>query len=60
MIPLVLSAGMLAADAAIQNIHGSGITTLSISDEDMEDIIKIVQCLEELWLLIKEIIERIL
>ena len=44
MFPLGLSAGMLAADVAIQKkIYGSGITALIISNEKMGDIIKIVK-----------------
>ena len=44
---------MSAADATIQKkIYGSGIT-LIISNEDMEDIMKIVKSLEESGLLIK-------
>ena len=48
LLPLGLSAGMSAADAAIQkNIYGSGTATLIISNEEMEDIMKIVKSLEE-------------
>ena len=47
-IPLGSSAGMSAADAAIQKkIYGSGTTTLIISNEEMEDIMKKVKSLEE-------------
>ena len=57
---MILSAGMSAADAAIQNqIHGSGIKKLIISKEKMEDIMKIVKSFEELGLLIKGINETI-
>ena len=39
LIPLGLSAGMSAADAASQNkIEGSGTTALILSNEEMEDI----------------------
>ena len=44
LLPLGLSAGMSAADVAIQKkIYGSGITALIISNEKMGDIIKIVK-----------------
>ena len=60
LILLGLSAGMSAADAAIQNkIYGSGTTALIISDEEMEDITRIVKSLEESGLLIKGIRETI-
>ena len=47
---------MSTADAAIQKkIYGSGATALHeiISNEEMEDIIKIVKLLEESGLLVK-------
>ena len=46
----LLPIGMSTADAAIRKkIHGSGTTALHeiISNEEMEDIIKIVKLLEE-------------
>ena len=44
MLSLGLTAGMSAADAAIQkNIYGSGTLALIISNEQMEDIMKIVK-----------------
>ena len=47
LIPLGLSAVMSAADAAIQKkIYGSGTTALIISNEQMEDIMKIVKSIE--------------
>ena len=47
---------MSAADAGIQKkIYGSGTTALIISNEEMEDIMKMVKSLEESGLLIKEI-----
>ena len=42
-----------------KKIHGSGTTALIISNEEMEDIMKIVKSLEELGLLIKGISETI-
>ena len=60
MLPFGLSAGMSAADPAIQKkIYGSGITALIISNAEMEDIIKIVKSLEESGLLLKGISETI-
>ena len=48
LLPLGLSARMSAADAAIQKkICGSDTTALIISNEEMEDIMKIVKSLEE-------------
>ena len=47
LLPLGLSAGMSTADAAIQKkICGSGKTMLIISNEGMEDIIKIGKSLK--------------
>ena len=68
LIPLGLSAGMSAADAAIQKkIYewghlsdlASHTTGLIISNEEMEDIMKIVESLAETGLLIKGISETI-
>ena len=51
---------MSEEDAAIQKkIYGSGITVLIISNEEREDIMKIVKLLEESRLLIKGIGETI-
>ena len=45
---------MLAADATIQKkIYGSGTTALIISNEEIEDIMKILKSLEESELVIK-------
>ena len=47
LIPLGLTAAASAADAGIhKKILGSGNTTLIISNNDMEDLIKIVKSLE--------------
>ena len=44
LIPLGLSKGMSAADSSIQKkIYGSGTTTLIISNEEVEDIMKITK-----------------
>ena len=58
LLPLGLTTGMSAADAAIQ-MYGSGITAIIISNEEMEDIMKIVTSLEESGFLIKGISETI-
>ena len=58
LIPLKSSAGMSAADATIQKkIYGSGTTALIISNEEIEDMMKIVKSLEESALLMKGISE---
>ena len=60
MLPFGLSAGMSAADAAIQkNIYGSSTTELIISKKEMENIMKIVKSFEESGLLIQRINEKI-
>ena len=47
-------------DAGIQKkIHGSGTTTLIISNEEMNDIMKIVQALEDSNILLKEVTKAI-
>ena len=54
LIPLRLTAAASAADAGIRKkILGSGNTTLIISNNEMEDIIKIVKSLEDSGLLLK-------
>ena len=54
-IPLELTAAALATDEAIhKKMFGSGNTTL-ISNEEMNDIIKIIKTLEESVLLIKDV-----
>ena len=56
MLPLNLSTGMSAADAAIQRkIYGSRTTV----HEEIEDIMKIVKLLEESGLLVKGTSETI-
>ena len=68
LVPLGLIATASATDAAIQNkCFGSGAhsldlakqTTLIISNEEMENIMKVVKSLEESGLLIKETSETI-
>ena len=48
LAPLGIAAAASAIDAGIQKkIHGFGTTTLIISNEEMNDIMKIVQALED-------------
>ena len=54
LIPLGLMAAASTTDAAIHNkMFGSGFRTLIISNEEINDIMKIVKSLEESGLLIK-------
>ena len=60
LIPLGLTATASATDAAIHAaMFGSGITALIISNEVMNDIMKIVKSLEEYGLLIKGVSKTI-
>ena len=60
LIPLGLTAAASATDAAIyKEMFGSGMTTLIVSNEEMNDIMKIVKSLEKSGLLIKDIYETI-
>ena len=60
LVSLGLSAGMLSGDTAIQKkIHRSGTTALTISNQEMEDIMKIVTSLKQSEILIKGIGEKI-
>ena len=60
LLSLGLSAGMSAADASIQKkIYESGTAALIISNEEMVDIMKMANSLEETGLLIKGISETI-
>ena len=50
----------LAIDVGIQKkIHGSGYTTLIISNEEINDIIKIIQALEDSNILLKGVTKTI-
>ena len=52
-IPLGLTAAALATDSGIQkNVFGSGITTLIVSNEEMNNIMKTCNSLEDTGLLI--------
>ena len=58
--PSGITAAASAIDAGIQKkIHGSGTTTLIISNEEMNDIMKVVQALEDSNSLLKRITKKI-
>ena len=59
LIPLGLTAAASATDAAVHKKFGSGNTTLIISNEEMNDIMKIVKALEESGLLVKGVSKTI-
>ena len=60
LAPLGITAAASAIDAGIQKkIHGSGTTTLIISNEEMNDIMKIVQVLEDSNILLKGVTKTI-
>ena len=60
LIPLGLTAAASAANAGIhKKILGSGNTTLIISNEEMNDVIKIVQALEDSNILMKGVTETV-
>ena len=60
LAPLGITAAASALDAGIQKkIHGFGTTTLIISNEEMNDIIKIVQVLEDSNISLKGITKTI-
>ena len=55
-----ITAAASAIDGAIQKkLHGSGATTLIISNEEMNDIMKIVQVLEDSNILLKVVTKTI-
>ena len=60
LAPLGITAVASAIDAVIQTkIHGSGTTTLIISNKEMNDIMKIVQALEDSNILLKGVTKTI-
>ena len=60
LAPLGITAAALAIEAGIKKkIHGSGTTTLIISNEESNDIMKIVQALEESNILLKGVTKTI-
>ena len=58
LAPLGITAAASASDAAILKKHGSGTTTI-ISYEEMNDIMKIVQALEDSNILLKGVTKTI-
>ena len=59
LAPLGLTAAMSAIDGSIQKkIHGSGVK-LIIEQEDMNDIIKIIEALENPGILLKGVTKTI-
>ena len=60
LAPLGITAAASPIDAEIQKkIHGSGTATLIISNEEMNDIMKIVQALEDSNILLKGVTKTI-
>ena len=60
LAPLGITAPASAIDAGIQKkIHGSGTKSLIISNEEMNDIMKMVQALEYLNILLKGVTKTI-
>ena len=60
LIPLALTAAASAADTGIhKKILGSGNTTLIVSNNEIEDIIKIIKPLEDSGLLLKGVTETV-
>ena len=60
MVLLGLTAAASATDAAIQKkIFGSGTTTLIFSNEELNDIIKIIKSLKDSGLLIRGVTETV-
>ena len=60
LVPLAITAASSAIDAGIQNkIHGSETMTLIISNEEINDTLKIVQALEDSNFLLKGITKTI-
>ena len=60
LVPLGITAAASAIDAGIEKkIHGSGTTNLIISNEEMNDVIKIVQAVEDSNILLKGVTKTI-
>ena len=60
LAPLGITAAASAIDAGIQKkIHGSETTTLIISNQEMNDIMKIVQALEDSDIFLKGVTKTI-
>ena len=59
LIPLELTVAASERDAAInKTMFGSGFTTLIVSNEEMNNMMKIIKSLEESGLFIKEVSEK--
>ena len=60
LLPVLgLSDAMSGIDGAVQKkVHGSGIKSLVISNEELDDIMKIIQALEDSDILLKGIIKN--
>ena len=60
LAPLGITTVSSAIDAGIRKkIHGSGTTTLIISNEEMNDIMKIIQALQESNIFCKESLKQL-
>ena len=60
IIIIIIIAAASAVDTGIQKkIHGSGTTTLIISNEQVNDIVKIIQALEDSNILLKGVTKTI-
>ena len=60
LAPLGITADLSAIDGSIlKKIHGSGTTTLVISNEEMDDKMKVVQALENSNILLKGVTKTI-
>ena len=60
LVPLGITAAASAIDAGIQKkIHSSGVTTLIISNEEMNGIMKIIEALEDFNILLKGVTKTI-
>ena len=59
LAPLRITAAVSAIDGIQRKIHGSGTLTLIISNEEMNDIMKIVQAPEDSNILLKGVTKTI-
>ena len=60
LIPLGLTTAVSGTDAAIhKHMFWSGMATLTLSNEEMNNIMKIVQSLEESGLMVKDVSKTI-
>ena len=60
LVPLEVTPAASAIDTGIQKkIHGSGATTLIISNDELNDIMNIVQALEDSNILLKRVTKTI-